>query len=120
MQKNENQNRWAPIVVRITEPYPGLYLYPWALRGESYTIFFSAQERRREVKSRNVCRDVQMLISFLDTRNKGNGSYMSMPLNCGCLFLQMSIIILCNFIMAIKMNCTVLSIYYLQVIINIS
>lgn len=50
MQKNENQNRWAPIVVRITEPYPGLYLHPWALRGESYTIFFSAQERRREVK----------------------------------------------------------------------
>lgn len=50
MQKNENQNRWAPIVVGITAPYPGLYLHPWALRGESLTIFFSAQEQRQEVK----------------------------------------------------------------------
>ncbi len=50
MQKNENQNRWAPIVVGITESYPGLYLHPWALGGESYAVFFSAQEQRQEAK----------------------------------------------------------------------
>ena len=50
MQKNENQNRWAPIVVGITKSYPGLYLHPWALRGESHTIFFPAQQQRQEVK----------------------------------------------------------------------
>lgn len=60
MQKNENQNRWDPIVVGITEPYPGLYLHPWALRGESHTIFFSAQEQRQEVKKKQLQQYVYM------------------------------------------------------------
>lgn len=93
MQKNENQNRWAPIVVGITGPYPGLYLHPWALRGESYTVFFSAQEQRQEVKKTvaaiclhvPVYREVQMVISFLDMRNECNGLHLNLPLSCGFL-----------------------------------
>lgn len=50
MQKNENQNRWAPIVVGITEPYPRLYLHPWVRREESSTVFFSALHQRQEFK----------------------------------------------------------------------
>lgn len=93
MQKNENQNRWAPIVVGITEPYPGLYLHPWAPRGESYTVFFSEQEQRQKVNKTvaaicllvPVYRAVQMVISFLDRRNECNGLHLNLSLNCGFL-----------------------------------
>lgn len=54
MQKNENQNRWAPIVVGITDPYPGLYLLPSGY-GEMNPAPSFSQRCHRGRRSRNIC-----------------------------------------------------------------
>lgn len=94
MQKNENQNRWAPIVVGLLGPIQGSICTPGHWEVNPTPAFSQHRNRGRRSKNscsnmftcpRNVFREVQTDISFWDMRNECNGLHLNRPLNCGFL-----------------------------------
>lgn len=75
----------------ITNFYLGLYLHPWALRGESYTVFsFSAREQRQEVKQQ-LCPDANMspTLSTQDHYTSSQENF-GLHLSLSCVFSSLA------------------------------